>query len=448
MVTGNACHPVDGTVCAVPRLALHLDYKSSNLIDISDRPGEEVSMSAATTFDELDHAVPVLDETTAVSVAQALAAELAEGAAERDAERVLPAREIDALSASGLLGITVPREYGGAGLPAGAVAEVFRLLAIGDPNVAQIPHSHFVYVNAMRHQGTRSQQAFFFGEALEGKRFGNAQSEIGTQHVRDFRTTLRPAGGDLWHLDGDKGYSTGALFADWIPVLAHLGEDGPMHVAWVDRRADGVTVIDDWDGIGQRTTASGSVRLRNVAVHTSRITPYHLTFEGPQTYGAFAQLLHAAIDAGIARAALDEAAEFVTTKSRPYPDAGVERAADDPLVIHAFGQLELEVRAAEALLTEAGLAVEQADLDLTEQTAGEASLAVAAARASSTRASVEVGSRLFEVAGTRSALASLNLDRHWRNARTHTLHDPASWKVQHLGRYAVDGTLPPNHGQL
>jgi SfnB family sulfur acquisition oxidoreductase len=331
------------------------------------------------------------------------------------------------------------------------VAEVFRLLAVGDPNVAQIPHSHFVYVNALRHRGTRAQQSFFFGEALQGKRFGNAQSEIGTKHVRDFRTTLRPAGGaaeDLWLLDGQKGYSTGALFADWIPVLAHLGEGGPMHVAWVDRRADGVTVTDDWDGIGQRTTASGSVTLRRVPVHASRITPYHLTFEGPQTYGAFAQLLHAAIDTGIARAALDEAAEFVRTASRPYPDAGVERAADDPLVVHAFGEMEVEVRAAEALLADAGLAVEHADRHLSEETAAQASLAVAAARAVSARASVEIGSRLFEVAGTRSALASLNLDRHWRNARTHTLHDPASWKVQHLGRYALEGTLPPRHGQL
>ncbi|GAA4736763.1 hypothetical protein GCM10023350_20780 [Nocardioides endophyticus] len=283
-------------------------------------------MSAATTFDELDHAVPVLDAASAVSAAAAVSAELAVGAAERDALRILPVEQLAVLSASGLLGITVPCEYGGADLPAGAVAEVFRLLAIGDPNVAQIPHSHFVYVNAMRHRGTRSQQAFFFGEALEGRRFGNAQSEVGTKHVRDYRTTLRPAGEDLWRLDGDKGYSTGALFADWIPVLAHLGEDGPMHVAWVDRRADGVTVVDDWDGMGQRTTASGSVQLRNVAVHTSRITPYHHTFEGPQTYGAFAQLLHAAIDAGIARAALDEAAAFVTTKSRRYPDAGVRHS--------------------------------------------------------------------------------------------------------------------------
>src|SRR6478609_1306468 len=169
-------------------------------------------MSAAL---ELENVVPLLDPEAAVRVAAELSVELAVGAAERDAQRILPAEQIAALSASGLLGITVPREYGGADLGAGAVAEVFRLLAIGDPNVAQIPHSHFVYVNALRHRGSRAQQSFFFGEALEGRRFGNAQSEVGTKHVRDYRTTLREQSEDQWVLDGEKGYSTGALFADW-----------------------------------------------------------------------------------------------------------------------------------------------------------------------------------------------------------------------------------------
>ncbi|MFC4783496.1 SfnB family sulfur acquisition oxidoreductase [Nocardioides sp. MAHUQ-72] len=396
--------------------------------------------------------VPVLSSAEALRVAEEAAAQLAQEASRRDAERRLPGPELEAITAAGLFAITVPARHGGADLPAEVVAEVFRLLATGDPSVAQIPHSHFVYVNALRHQGTPAQQEFFFGQVLAGRRFGNAQSEVGTRHVRDIRTTLTPTGSG-WLLNGVKGYSTGALFADWIPVLAHLDEDtepaqGPLHVAWVERTAPGVTVLDDWDGLGQRTTASGTVRLENVAVQTARITPYHLTFEGPQTYGAFAQLLHAALDAGIARAALDDAARFVTSKSRPYPDAQVERAADDPLVVHAFGEMELSVRAAEALLAEAGRAVDRADAHLDEKSAAEASLAVAAARASSSQASVDVASRLFEVAGTRSALASLNLDRHWRNARTHTLHDPAAWKVQHLGRHAVDGTLPPNHGQL
>jgi alkylation response protein AidB-like acyl-CoA dehydrogenase len=219
-------------------------------------------------------------------------------------------------------------------------------------------------------------------------------------------------------------------------------------VAWVARAAPGVDLIDDWNGLGQRTTASGSVVLTDVSVSSDLITPYAVTFDAPQTYGAFAQVVHAAIDAGIARAALSEAAAFVRDVSRPYPDAGVERAADDPLVIHAFGELELAVRAAEALLKEAAEAIDRANAQLNADSAGAASLAVATARAAAAGAAVEAGSRLFEVGGTRSAAAHLNLDRHWRNARTHTLHDPAAWKVQHLGRWAIDGVLPPNHGQL
>jgi alkylation response protein AidB-like acyl-CoA dehydrogenase len=265
--------------------------------------------------------------------------------------------------------------------------------------------------------------------------------------VRDYRTTL-VRDGDAWRLTGTKFYCTGALFADWIAVLAHLGVDGPMHVAWVPRASEGVEILDDWDAVGQRTTASGSVRLTDVRVTDDLVTDYAVTFTGPTTYGAYAQLLHAAIDAGIARAALDDAAAFVTAKSRPYPDAQVGRAAEDPLVVHAFGEMELAVRTAEALLAEAGRLVDVANADLTEESAGAASLAVAAARAATAQSSVDVSSRLFEVAGTRSALATEALDRHWRNARTHTLHDPAAWKIQHLGRWAVDGLLPPRHGQL
>jgi SfnB family sulfur acquisition oxidoreductase len=391
---------------------------------------------------------PVLDAAGAARAAAELSAELAAGSAVRDTERLLPAREVEHLSWSGLLGITVPSAHGGPDLPVAVVTEVFRLLALGDPNVAQIPHSHFVYVNALRHRASEAQQAFFFGEVLAGRRFGNAQSEIKSRHVRDHATTLHPAGPGRWRLRGEKGYCTGALFADWIPVLAHLDVGGPLHVAWVEHGARGVTVTDDWDGMGQRTTASGTVRLDDVDVDEARITPYHLTFDGPQTYGAFAQVLHAAIDAGIARAALSEAASFVTTTSRPYPDAGVDRAWDDPTVVQAFGEMEVSVRSAEALLAEGARAVDAADADLTEESAAEASLAVAAARVATTRAALETSTRLFEVAGTRSALDGLNLHRHWRNARTHTLHDPAAWKLQHLGRYAVAGTPPPNHGQL
>ncbi|MEV0391419.1 SfnB family sulfur acquisition oxidoreductase, partial [Nonomuraea sp. NPDC050643] len=362
-------------------------------------------------------------------------------------ERRLPGPELDRLSAGGLLAITVPRAYGGADVSARTVAEVFRLLAAADPSIAQIPQSHFVYVNVLRRQGTPEQRTFFFAEVLDGRRFGNAQSEAGTRHVQDHRTSLTPAPGGGFLLNGTKHYSTGALFAHWIPVLARR-EDQSLHVAYVPRDAPGLTVVDDWDGMGQRTTASGTVLLEDVSVPEDRVVPHHLTFQGPQLHGAFAQLLHAAIDVGIAGGALAEAVEFVRTKARPWFESGQERAADDPLVVQRAGELAVKVRAAEALLDAAGAAVDAARDDLTDASAGAASIAVATAKAFADPVAVELGNAIFELGGTRSSLDGLNLHRHWRNARTHTLHDPARWKLQHIGRYVLDGRLPPRHGLL
>ena len=178
--------------------------------------------------------VPTLTATEATAVAAELAAGFAREAADRDARRALPIAELDRLSRSGLLAITVPLRYGGAELPVETVAEVIRSLSAGDPNIGQIPHSHFVYVNQLRLQGTDAQRKLLFGEVLAGRRFGNAQSEANTRHVREIRTTLTADAPGHWRLNGRKFYATGALLAHRIPVLAHLGPDGPLHVAWVD----------------------------------------------------------------------------------------------------------------------------------------------------------------------------------------------------------------------
>ncbi|WP_037569162.1 SfnB family sulfur acquisition oxidoreductase [Phaeacidiphilus oryzae] len=389
----------------------------------------------------------VTDDAEALAIAAALADEFRKGAAERDAARRLPTAELDRLSASGLLGVTVPARHGGADVSALTLAEIFRLLGSADSSLAQIPQSHFVYANVIRRQGDEEQQRFFFAELLAGRRFGNAQSEAGTRHVQDIRTRLTPQPDGSYLLTGVKHYSTGALFAHWVPVLALAEEDRP-HVAFVPRDAGGLTVTDDWDGMGQRTTASGTVRLDGVAVPADRVLPHHLTFQGPQLHGAVAQLLHAAIDAGIAGGALAEAADFVRTRSRPWFESGFDTAAEDPLLIQRFGDLALRERSAVALLREAARAVDAARDHLTDESAAEASIAVAAAKVRAAEAAVSVADALFEVSGTRSALASLNLHRHWRDARTHTLHDPTRWKIQHIGRYVLNGTLPPRHGLL
>ncbi|ATL65193.1 SfnB family sulfur acquisition oxidoreductase [Nocardia terpenica] len=385
-------------------------------------------------------------------VAAELAAEFAVGAAERDRLRQLPHREIERLAASGLLGVTVPAFYGGADLPASELAEVVRILAVADPNIAQIPHSHFVYLNLLRLAGSEAQRRRWFAQVLDGARIANAQSERTSATVAEVRTTLRPVDGGRFRIDGDKFYCTGSLFADLLAVLVRLDDpDGHSglapgeYVAYLPAESPGVRIVDDWNGLGQRTTGSGTVHFDGVLVDSGQLVERSSAVRAPTAYGSYAQLLHAAIDTGIARGALDAAADFVRTRSRPWFEAGVERAADDPLVIQRFGELSVLVTTAEATLAAAGLAVDAATAD---DPVARASLAVATAKIVADRAATEVSGALFEVSGTRSAAADLNLDHFWRNARTHTLHDPVRWKYQHLGRAILHGTAPPLHGVI
>ncbi|TSD94266.1 SfnB family sulfur acquisition oxidoreductase [Skermania sp. ID1734] len=393
----------------------------------------------------------------AASVAQRLAAEFATGAAARDARRELPFREIEQLSASGLLAITVPAAYGGAGLPATAVAEVVRILAAADPNIAQIPHSHFVYLNLLRLAGTRDQQRRYFSAVLDGARIANAQSERTGATIAEIATTVRPVGG-RFRVEGTKYYCTGSLFADVLAVLTRLDDaagvsglpDGE-YIVFLPADSPGVRIIDDWNGIGQRTTGSGTVVFSGVTVGREQLVARAPATFAATGYGAYAQLLHAAIDAGIARGALSAATKFVRTHSRPWFEAGVSRAVDDPLLVQRVGELAVTVTVAEATLHAAALAVDTV-LAASEHERGEhaadASLAVAAAKITADRAANEVSSALFEVSGTRSAAADLNLHHFWRNARTHTLHDPIRWKYQHIGRALLHDTPPPLHGVI
>lgn len=392
----------------------------------------------------------------ALEVAAKLAADFATEAARRDSERELPHGQVAALKESGLLAIPTPREFGGIAASAEVVAEVFRLIAHADPSLAQIPHSHFVFLEALRLQGTDEQQAYFWGQVLGGALLANAQTERGPHTIDVDATTLVRRGGD-YLLNGRKFYATGSLFADWLVVRASLADGSsateqptastPKAIAFVARDATGVDVVDDWDGMGQRTTASGTVTLDSVAVPAEHVVPFSPIFAGPSTYGARAQLWHSAIDVGIATGAL-AAGVGAAEKARPHFEAGVAQAVDDPTLVHIAAELTVTVRGAQALLRDAARAVDAASASLTPESAAEASVAVAVAKVAAVRASLEATNGLFELGGTRSASASGNLSRFWRDARTHTLHDPTRWKLQHIGRYTLSGTPPPRHGQI
>ncbi len=383
--------------------------------------------------------------TEALELARALGEQFARDDAARDAERRLPRAEVAALAASGLLGITVPRGHGGLGASARTVGDVFVALAAGDASLGQIPQNHFFFVEVLTEAASTAQQEHFYAEVLAGRHFGNALSERGTRTAFEYAIRFEPGPDGTALVEGTKHYATGSLFAPWIPLYAN-DPQGRLVAAWVPADDPGVEVVDDWSGMGQRTTGSGTVRFSGVRVPADRVVPAWRIFERPEVFGAFGNYLHAAIDVGIAEAALREGRHLLHTLARPWPEFGAERAVDDPLVIQGFGDLALSVRAARALLHEAGDAIDAARADLGETSAAEASVAVAAARAAADTAAVGVSSDVFALIGTRSAADELDLHRHWRNARTHTLHDPRRSKIHHLGRWHLTGTPPPSNG--
>ena len=395
-----------------------------------------------------------LPQKTAVidSDAQALnvAAELAEhfkrDSALRDRERRLPHEELELFSRSGLWGISVPKAFGGAGVSSVTLAKVTQLIAEADSSLGQIPQNHFYALEVLRVNGSAQQRKRLYADVLAGQRFGNALAELGTKTAHD-RTTRLTRDGDGYRINGRKFYATGALYAQRIPTSV-VDEQGVQQLAFVPRDAAGLTVIDDWSGFGQRTTGSGSVVFDNVFVSADDVVPFQTAFERPTTVGPLAQILHAAIDTGIARAAYQDALHFVRTRTRPWIDSGIEKAVDDPLTLHSFGKLGIRLHAAEALLERAGVFLDRAQADSTAENVAAASIAVAEARAISTEISLAAGSTLFELAGSQATLAEHGLDRHWRNARVHTLHDPVRWKYHAIGNYYLNDTNPPLRGTL
>ncbi|MFK3798442.1 SfnB family sulfur acquisition oxidoreductase [Pseudomonas sp. NPDC088444] len=392
-------------------------------------------------------ATPIIqNDAQALEIAHALAATFTQHSAQRDRERRLPHDELEQFSRSGLWGISVPKAFGGAGVSSVTLAEVIRIISAADGSLGQIPQNHFYALEVLRVNGSPEQQKRLYADVLAGQRFGNALAELGTKTAHD-RTTRLSRDGQGWRINGHKFYSTGAIYAQRIPTSV-IDDDGIQQLAFVPADAQGLSVIDDWSGFGQRTTGSGSVVFDNVYVSDEDVVPFQTAFERPTTVGPLAQILHAAIDTGIARAAFEDALHFVRTRTRPWIDSGIEKAVDDPLTLHSFGKLGIRLHAAEALLERAGEYLDRAQADSTAENVAEASIAVAEARAISTDISLAAGSTLFELAGSQSTLAEHGLDRHWRNARVHTLHDPVRWKYHAIGNFYLNEVNPPRRGTI
>lgn len=386
------------------------------------------------------------DDDEALDVAAAVASELALGAAQRDSERVLPHAEMEALSDAGLLAVTVPRALGGADVSSGTVARITALLSAADGSIGQIPQNHFFMLEGLRLEGSPEQQRYFYERVLAGERIGNALSETGTKTAHEHATRLIRTGDGL-RLEGTKFYSTGVLFAHWLAVVAN-DDEGRSVIAFVPKDAPGVTIVDDWTGFGQRVTGSGTTRFEGTPVDPFGVIGFGALFERPTAMGPFAQIMHAAVQQGLAEGALAATLRFVRESARPWRDAGVDRASDDPYVVSAVGEVKVRVEGAAALLERAGPFVDEAKVDPTVETVAAASIAVAEAKIATTEAALLAASKLIELGGSSATLARHDLDRFWRNARTHSVHDPVRWKYRAVGDYWLNGLNPPRHGAI
>ena len=341
------------------------------------------------------------------------------------------------------MSITVPKSRGGAGVSIVTLAEVIKIISAADPSLGQLPQNHFAALDVIRVVASEEQRKLWFDRVLQGYRFGNAFSEARSKNVGAFETRL-VRDGDGYVVNGEKFYATGALFAHFVHIGA-VDADGHVNLAIVPRDAPGLTIIDDWSGFGQRTTASGKVVIENVRVAPEGIIPAHLGASSPSSNGAISQIIQAAVDAGIAHGAIEETKRFVRQHVRPWLDSGQEHGYEDVFTISQIGDLEVRLHAAEALLDRAGRAVDRILVDPIASAVATATIAVAEAKILTTEIAILATNKLHELGGTRSTLAQYNLDRHWRNARTHTLHDPVRWKYFHVGNHALNGVAPPSH---
>ena len=389
----------------------------------------------------------IQNDQDAINAAYHVADFALEGRDQRDQNRQLPFAEVELFSQKGLGGIRIPQTFGGAFVSNKTLAQVFRIINKADPSVGQIPQNQIALLNMIDILGNEQQKQFIFNEILNGKRLANGGPERNTKDTKTLSTTLNIENG-RYYVDGEKFYSTGSSFAHWLAIKAIHPEEYVV-LTLVDATAQGVEVIDNWNGFGQRTTSSGTVKLQRVEVDPLLIFDERKLVEDVNYRGAFSQLMQVAIDVGIAEAAFEDTLSAVK-KARPIVDAQVEKACFEHYTLQEVGKSAVLLDAAILLLDEAAEYLDELDQlsVVSAEQAAKASILVAEAKVYANDAALQISEKLLELGGSRSSLSQHNLDQHWRNARVHTLHDPIRWKLHALGNYYLNNTFPARHAWI
>jgi alkylation response protein AidB-like acyl-CoA dehydrogenase len=385
-------------------------------------------------MNELDHSAALDPQASSAprdlsSLLEALRAT----AAERDRDGGHAAQEKQWIADAGLLTLAVPREFGGAGAPWPAIYETIRAIARVDSALAHLLGFQCLQVVSVDVWGNHAQRARYLRGTVEARWWwGNAVNPLDTRLV----ATATTDGG--FRLNGQKGFCSGTRGSQMMTVSAHDPQTGKPIFAVVPTTRDGITVHEDWNPIGQRQTDSGSVSFAQVKIEAEEVL--HRSEIPPTPHATLRTLVSQLVLTNLL-----PARRYVTQNGRPWISSGVEKATDDPYLISRFGEMRLQTISAEALTERAAQALENAwqkGEALTAEERAHVALATSEAKILAHRAALEVSQNLFDACGARATHAPLALDRFWRNARVHTLHDPLDYRVRDVGRYALSGTLP------
>ena len=386
-------------------------------------------------------AVNVPPRQHAFEIADQLAAAFAQTAVERDKRGGTAKIERDLLRTSGLLDVTIPADFGGWGMEWSDTMKLIRVFARVDSSLAHLFGFQHLMLASVSLYGSRAQTEELFSETVRNKWFwGNALNPL------DKRTNLASKNGG-YLINGRKSFCSGAVDSDMLIVSAIRSVDEKFMVAAIPSSRPGIRILDDWDAMGQRQTDSGTVEFCDVAAGQEEFlkTPGPLGSIRASLRSCIAQLILSNIFLGIAEGALEEARNYTLAQTRPWIASTAQNATEDPYILANYGNFFVNLQAAQALTDIAGESLQRAWESgdaITENQRGKCALDVAASKVTTSKAGLEITNRMFEVMGARAAAGPARIDRFWRNLRTHTLHDPADYKIRELGDWALNHQLP------
>jgi alkylation response protein AidB-like acyl-CoA dehydrogenase len=340
------------------------------------------------------------------------------------------------------------RELGGWGLSTEEFFDLVIALAEADPDLTHILRVHFSVVEELQRVPRRPHTDRWVAVVAEGGLIGGVTSEQSTNQVggQKYDTRLVRTDAGLV-LRGRKYYSTGAQYSDYLRVSAQ-GDEGAPVTAIIPADRSGVVHTDDWDGIGQRHTGSGTTLLNDVTVHDDELFALGTKVGVDRARGALVQLYLHAIAAGILRSLVTDAVALVRGRQRTYTFATNSSPTADPQLLQVVGELDAAAYAASAVVRSAarelGHALQEARIrGIDPALEHQASVAAARVKVAIEEPALRAAGRIFDVGGASAIRASAHLDRHWRNLRTLFAHNPTVYKARVLGDIAVnDAPLP------